>query len=302
MKCHSLETSLSVIAVAFALLAVLSVDAAPLDSAPHLRCSACLAVAEHVGFKMNESAKLRSSFQASHRLDAQNKIKRIDYEASELRAVEILDKFCENMMTDYALRYCPETNRRWFSNNKTLKHADSYGKTDRQRIKSHKKRLKEICYHITDERDDILVEMIQTIRKLDELQQKLCVTSLKMCTPSQETENAAVEEERVLHAEWKKMKDDKRKKEEDRRRRDEEKRQRDSDDQARKEMDERMKKDLDDRLKRDMDERMKEHLAASAESIPTAHHPHFADPTPPSVDVAAAAEAPVPPAPDAAEL
>lgn len=177
----------------------------PLSSQPHIQCSACLAIAEHVGHKMNESAKMKSSFQASHRLDARNKVKRIDYESSELRAHEILDGLCNEVEKEYQLRMS-DNGLRTFSKNKTLPRADYYGKNDRKELKSISKRFKDICLEITEERDEIVINVIKTLRELDDVQKGLCYSDgFKCCGTKKAEESRAKERDR--RAKWLELKE-----------------------------------------------------------------------------------------------
>lgn len=175
----------------------------PLSSQPHIQCAACLAVAEHVGQKMNESAKLKTSFQASHRLDARNKVKRIDYESSELRAHEILDGLCNEMEKEYHLRL-GDNGLRLFSKNKTLPRADYYGKNDRKELKSVTKRMKDICMEITEEQDHIVIEVIKTKRELDDVQRSLCFSEGFKCCGTKKVEESR-QKERERRSKWEEL-------------------------------------------------------------------------------------------------
>lgn len=184
------------------LLALVTIVTAmePLSSQPHLQCSACLAVAELVGQKMNETAKLKTTFQASHRLDARNKVKRIDYESSELRAYEILEGLCNELEKDYVFRL-GENELRLFSSNKSLSRAKFYGKNDKRELRGVSKRLKDICNEITEEDDSIIVSLIKKERYLDNLQLQLCYAEGFRCCGTKKAE-ASREKERERRAKW----------------------------------------------------------------------------------------------------
>lgn len=260
---------LAIVAVVVALMTSASRAALtePLSTHPHLRCSACLAVANVVGKKMNESAKLKSTFQASHRLDAQNKVKRIDYESSELRAVEILDKICDEVEKDHVFRRGP-SGVRLFSSNDTLPRARYYGKTDRKELRSITRRLREICIEITDEKDDLVISLIRKERELEPLQEGLCYAKgFKMCGTKKV--EAAKEKERELYEKWK-VKDDlkeakrraaeeaeRRKKDEERMRKDEERRR------------ERMERDMQRERDRELEERQRLEREHPPPPVPT---------------------------------
>lgn len=193
-----------------------------LSAQPHTQCAACLAVAEVVGKKMNETARLKSTFQASHRLDATNKVKRIDYESSELRAVEILDNICDDLK-DYAFRL-GEGNMRLFSSNTSLPRASFYGKSDRKELRSVSKKFKEICMEITNEQDEIIISLIKKVRELEALQVGLCHSEgFKVCGTKKA--EASRQKERERFAKWselKKAKEEKERKAAERKKREEE--------------------------------------------------------------------------------
>jgi hypothetical protein len=182
----------------FASLFLVAALCVPLKDYPHLRCSACLAIATEVGYRMNETAKKKTSFQASHRLDVNNKVKRIDYEASELRAVEILDGICAEIGKKYQLRVSESGTRR-FSND-SLPRAEFYGKEDKRKLRGHQRRLREICAEITDEKDELIIELIKTLRHLDTLSDRLCVNGFRLCDGSEVRKS--IEKEHELHRNW----------------------------------------------------------------------------------------------------
>lgn len=199
-----------VVAFSVVFLAFIASALEPLSSQPQLQCSACLAIAELVGQKMNDTAKLKTTFQASHRLDARNKVKRIDYESSELRAYEILDGFCNELEKDYIFRL-GENNLRLFSSNKSLTRANYYGKNDKKELRSVSKRLRDICNEITEEDDTKIISLIKKERYLDEFQQKLCFSEGFKCCGTKKVE-ASKEKERERREKWlelKKVKDEK---------------------------------------------------------------------------------------------
>jgi hypothetical protein len=209
---------LIVLQVAFLTLIASALE--PLSSQPQLQCSACLAVAELVGQKMNDTAKLKTTFQASHRLDARNKVKRIDYESSELRAYEILDGLCNELEKEYVFRL-GENNLRLFSSNKSLSRANFYGKNDKKELRGVSKRLKDICNEITEEDDTKIISLIKKERQLDSLQQQLCYSEGFKCCGTKKVE-ASKEKERDRREKWlsfKKIKDEKAKAREEREKR-----------------------------------------------------------------------------------
>lgn len=228
--------------VIFATLVAFAVAMEPLSSQPHLQCSACLAVAELVGHKMNETAKLKTTFQASHRLDARNKVKRIDYESSELRAYEILDGFCNEFEKEYIFRI-GENEMRLFSNNKSLSRANFYGKNDKKELQGISKRLKEICMEITEENDTTIINLIKNERQLDNLQRLLCHAEGFRCCGTKKAEMSR-EKERERRTKWlalKKVKEEKQKAREER-----EKRKKERETRKREEDEARMREESDE--------------------------------------------------------
>lgn len=149
-------------------------------SHPHLRCSVCMVLCEQLGHKMNESAKIRTSVQNSHRLSATNKVRRIDYETSELRAVELLEGICNEVGEKYSLREDVDGIRR-FSSNKSLPSPKWYGSRDKEMLDNHHTKLKDTCYEFTDEHDELLTELIRVERQLESLQTRLCVEGVRVC-------------------------------------------------------------------------------------------------------------------------
>merc|ERR1712000_46029 len=81
-------------------------SALPLKKYPSLQCSMCKAVTEIIGDKMNETAAKKQTILKSHRLEGGAVgDRRIDYESSELRGYEILEKLCDqNNFGSYMLR------------------------------------------------------------------------------------------------------------------------------------------------------------------------------------------------------
>lgn len=149
-------------------------------SHPHLRCSVCMVLCEQLGHKMNESAKIKTSVQNSHRLTKTNKVRRIDYESSELRAVELLEGICGEVSDKYSLREDHDGVRR-FSSNKSLPSPKWYGPKDKEHLDNHNAKLKDTCFEFTDEYDELLTELIRVERQLEALQTRLCVDGIKVC-------------------------------------------------------------------------------------------------------------------------
>lgn len=166
----------------FAAVAVLAVPVFSIQhfkSHPHIRCGACRCIAQIIGAKMNESARIRTSIQVGGRLDENNKLKRIDYEKSELRAVEIMESTCAET-EKYSLRH-DATGARYFTNDTTPKAARFYGKEDKQSLKHAAKRLRTMCNEVLEEFDEHVVKTIQTERTLERVTHGMCVKGAAVC-------------------------------------------------------------------------------------------------------------------------
>ena len=151
------------------------------DDHHHLKCSACQAIVEEIGHRMNESRKIRSSVKTSHRLVGDKQ--RVDYESSELRAVEILEGLCKHVETTYELKIDNATGLRIFSKNASLEASvDHYNKADKRAVFAFGRKLGHYCATVVDEHDDTIVSMIRNLRALHQLEDELCVKAVKHCS------------------------------------------------------------------------------------------------------------------------
>jgi hypothetical protein len=201
------------VTIAIAALAASCVQASSrkFETHPHIRCSACNAVAEAIGDKMNETGKIKTSFKAGHRL---NKDNNLDYEASELRAIEIMEKVCGDL-SKYELREGRD-GVRLLSKDTGLKHPKFYGKADREELDNVQARLKDFCHGMLDEHDEAIVKAIRSERQLNGLQERLCVAAVKACGTTKADKGRKAEIAKYDKAEAKRKKE-----EEDRRAEDE---------------------------------------------------------------------------------
>eukprot|EP00744_Colponema_vietnamica_P009492 GILI01013491.1.p1 GENE.GILI01013491.1~~GILI01013491.1.p1 ORF type:complete len:252 (+),score=68.29 GILI01013491.1:101-856(+) len=168
----------------------------PFESYPHIKCEACLAIMSEVGEKMNETSKVRTSIQSSHRLEGGNE-RRQDYESSELRAVEILDRICDTFYNLYFLRINATSGRRFFSKDKEIKRAPFYGKPDKAVLGAPSRKLQQYCLAMMDEHDTVITRAIMKERTLDALQETVCSTKLKICSATKDIEKALAAEEKL---------------------------------------------------------------------------------------------------------
>lgn len=153
------------------------------DRHPHVQCSACKAVMFEIGEKMNESAKIRSSYKIGHRLDVHNRKKFQDYESSELRAIEITESVCSKSLGGYNLKHDVD-GARIISKNNSLKAARFYGRSDRDELEEVGSRLKDFCNGVMDEHDEAVVAAIKTERQFDGLVSRICDKELRVCATS----------------------------------------------------------------------------------------------------------------------
>lgn len=168
----------------------------PFESYPHIQCEACLAIMSEIGTKMNETSKVKTSIQSSHRLEGGNE-RRQDYESSELRAVEIMDRVCDAFYNYYFLRINTTSNKRFFSKDKELKRAPFYGKADKAILGAPSRKLQQYCLAMLDEHDEVLTRAIMKERTLDALQTTVCSTKLKICSNTKAIEKSLAAEEKL---------------------------------------------------------------------------------------------------------
>ncbi|KAG9131791.1 hypothetical protein Leryth_009516 [Lithospermum erythrorhizon] len=119
------------------------------------KCSACNAIAEELERGMvNE--KPRNHLDMRHRLDSkgQRQGKVIDYRASELRAVELLDGLCDKMQ-DYTLEKVDKGTNVWIKVNSfdDLK--------NKQEAKAYAKDISSFCGRLLEETEDDFTELIK---------------------------------------------------------------------------------------------------------------------------------------------
>jgi hypothetical protein len=183
------------------------------DTHPHIQCSACHAVAQAIGDKMNATAKIRSSFKAGHRLDENNKVKMQDYESSELRAIEIMESVCGEL-SGYQLRQGSD-GVRVVSKNTTLKVPRYYGRKDREELESVTPRLKDYCHGLMDEHDEIVVTSIRTERDVAALVDRICHRAAKVCGTAKVDKSRKAELAKLDDAEAKEKLDSHRRKKEE---------------------------------------------------------------------------------------
>jgi len=168
-----------------------AVDSAPKPSASHilkgdLLCSACevLADALEKGMAKQLEGRETDTVVIGHRLDQDNRPKRGLYKGSELAALELLDGFCENHITDYRLRKDPVTRRRFFSGDDKLPPPDVYNDEEKEYIKhADGKYLQHSCNVFIDEQNEEVMGMLKKELRASEMADQLCNKTTPVCTP-----------------------------------------------------------------------------------------------------------------------
>ncbi|PKA60567.1 hypothetical protein AXF42_Ash019460 [Apostasia shenzhenica] len=162
------------------LLIVLLLGALPLAPSMEDKCSACNAIADELEIGLSNE-KPRNHLDMRHRLDSkgQREGKLIDYRASELRAVELLDGLCEKMQ-DYTLEKLDTGEEIWVR----IHDWDNLpaGK-DKQEARAYSKHISSFCARLLDETEDELTELIKNGRaESGRIQKALCQELSKHCS------------------------------------------------------------------------------------------------------------------------
>ncbi|KAG8377251.1 hypothetical protein BUALT_Bualt08G0008800 [Buddleja alternifolia] len=133
------------------------------------KCAACNAIAE----------KPRNHLDMRHRLDSkgQREGKLIDYRASELRVVELLDGLCEKMQ-DYTLEKVDSNRQLWIKVN----NWDNL-KTNKQEARAYSKDISTFCGRLLEETEDELSDLIKkgSVR-VGEVSKVLCQDLGRYCS------------------------------------------------------------------------------------------------------------------------
>lgn len=198
-------------ALVFAVVATVTttnvfVHALTLNKYPALQCSACKAVCEILGDKMNETAAKKQTVLKSHRLEA-GKVgdRRVDYESSELRGYELLENLCEqNNYGSYMLREERRTGLRIFSREAGLQQCLPYDDEDRTDLHDtmSSKYINKICTELVEEHEEHIVGLIKELRQLEQLQDAFCSKKAKVC--SGKRYDKGVKEDLARRAAWRK--------------------------------------------------------------------------------------------------
>ncbi|KEG14839.1 hypothetical protein DQ04_00281020 [Trypanosoma grayi] len=156
----------------------------------YLDCSACVAFAEYLGRRMNASLEYDgrggASFLATHRLSEGNKLKRREYATSELRAVEVLEKICNDALEEnYVLRLDTDNRIRVYESEKSvLPFAQFYSTQDSQALKSTSKTaVRAFCTRVMGEEEDAMMNLVREVRQLNELEWRLCGGTVNNTSP-----------------------------------------------------------------------------------------------------------------------
>ncbi|XP_009618637.1 uncharacterized protein [Nicotiana tomentosiformis] len=120
------------------------------------KCAACTAIAEELEHGLLKE-KPRNHLDMRHRLDSkgQREGKLIDYRASELRVVELLEDLCEKMQ-DYTLEKVDSSTKTWIKvNNWDLL------KTNKQEARAHSKAISSFCGRLLEQTEDDFAELMK---------------------------------------------------------------------------------------------------------------------------------------------
>ena len=233
-----------------------------LKNHPSIKCSACEAVAQEIGDKMNKTATMKKSVQVGHRLTEYGKgPKRVDWEQSELRAIEIIESVCSTMKKNYKLK--TQDGIRIFSKNESL--PGIYYYNDKEAIGDDSSLIQHICTEIVDDYFDETVMLIRKERELDHLTEKLCKKTYNACG-NQEKIDADRAKEREHHARRDSVEKEKEAIEQQKRMKQEQQKQKAEEEQARKDA---IEKDLDSKLSNfgDMDNEKKDQTGQVEEVV-----------------------------------
>jgi len=166
----------------------------------------CKAVTEIIGDKMNETAAKKQTILKSHRLEGGAVgDRRIDYESSELRGYEILEKLCDqNNFGSYMLREERRTGLRIFSREGALQQCLPYDDTDRKELHDTmtSKYIHKACEELVEEHEEHIVGLIKKLRTFDDLADAFCKKKTKLC--SGKRYDKGVKEDLARRAAWRK--------------------------------------------------------------------------------------------------
>lgn len=183
-----------------------TVQSLTLNKYPALQCSACQAVVEILGDKMNETASKKQTILKSHRIESGGVgDRRIDYESSELRGYELLEKLCDqNNYGSYMLREQRRTGLRIFSREGALQQCMPYDDEDRTDLHDtmSSKYIHKICEELVEEHEEHLVGLVKNLRKFDELSDAFCTKKTRLCTGKRY--DKGVKEDLARRAAWRK--------------------------------------------------------------------------------------------------
>ena len=158
---------------------------------PHLRCSACKAVANELLEKRQKMIDENNNpVQVSHRLGngkwdphGGGGVKKMTYATSELQAIDTMEGICESSaITRYRLRLEEVDKTRIFSQSSTLKSAESYNKADKDIIKDSSKLLSRTCHELLELHDDEIAEKLR-VETIDskEFEKSVCTSISDAC-------------------------------------------------------------------------------------------------------------------------
>eukprot|EP01060_Flectonema_neradi_P029943 TRINITY_DN4252_c4_g1_i1.p1 TRINITY_DN4252_c4_g1~~TRINITY_DN4252_c4_g1_i1.p1 ORF type:complete len:432 (+),score=81.95 TRINITY_DN4252_c4_g1_i1:38-1333(+) len=194
------------------LAVVFGANSTRLAKYPLHRCGVCKAIAEEMWEKKNSLLNQeRQPVKLSHRLGkgkwdhhGTGGVKKLEYETSELMAIEVVEGLCDNMPGDYKLRDSPDTGLRVISKNTTLRAAETYSKQEKDAFDS--KAVKVTCHEFLDEYDEETHSLIrQKFETLDEFSDELCKSLFKACDQME----TAIKKEKASKRNWERKRNEK---------------------------------------------------------------------------------------------
>lgn len=174
----------------------------PLKDYPLLQCSACEQMAREIGRRMNITAQ-RHKHDSVLKTDKKQDKKRVDYEGSELRAVEVLELLCQDVRKN-AYFMQTENKVRVFGSKEEARNnepAQLYTKPEESRLSNVRGRIGDFCETVLDDYEDLLVRVIRKKRHLKDVFEGMCVYGLKLCDKAEMEDMIRQEQKRYAEYE-----------------------------------------------------------------------------------------------------
>ena len=191
---------------------IVGVDSVRLSKYELHRCGVCMGMADEMWEKKNKLvSKERQPVKLSHRLGkgkwdhhGSGGVKKLDYETSELMAIEVVEGFCDGLPSDYKLRDDPDSGMRIISKNTTLTKSETYNKHEKDTFDS--KIVSSTCHEFIDEYDEEVHNLVR--QKFDDIKDfgdSLCKKLFKSCTKL----DSAIKKEKSSKKAWEKRRSEK---------------------------------------------------------------------------------------------